>query len=66
MGDSLLVIEWMKRVKNMENINLRPIFEEAQNYSKSIPNVNYVGVNMERNKLASQLSKYGLQVGLGS
>jgi len=66
MGDSLLVIEWMKRVKNLENINLRPIFEEAQNYSKSIPSVNYVRVNMERNKLASQLSKYGLQVGLGS
>jgi len=39
MGDSLLVIELMKHMRNLENINLRHIFEEVKNYSNSISNV---------------------------
>lgn len=63
MQDSLLVIEWMKRIINMENINLRIIFEGVQNFSIVIPSVNFVHVYRERNKWENKLSKEGLQVG---
>lgn len=61
IGDSLLVIEWMKGERKLENFNLRPIFKEILNIKNEIADF-FMLVYRERKRTADLLSKEGLQM----
>lgn len=58
--DILLVIEWMKGERKLENFNLRP-FKEILNIKNEIADF-FMLVYRERKRTADLLSKEGLQM----
>jgi len=60
MGDSQLVIDWLKNKRPPKNIHLRPIYEEALLLAIAFKNISYKNIYRERNVESNKLSKQGL------
>ena len=52
MGDSMVVINWLKEAYAMENLTLKPISEEILNLKDEINEVSFLHVYREKNCLA--------------
>jgi ribonuclease HI len=64
-GDSLNVINWVWKSQQCHNIHLLPILEEVQRLVASFDTLVVHHVFRERNMVANQLSKEGVQMGHG-
>lgn len=61
-GDSMVVLNWIRKTQQCHNIRLLPILEEAFITLASCENYSVQHVYMERNTAANALSKAGLQL----
>jgi hypothetical protein len=62
MGDSKVIIVWMKGIAIVRNFQLRPLFYEIINIKNSINEVTFLHVYRERKILVDSLSKLGVQM----
>jgi hypothetical protein len=62
MGDSSMVINWMKGSLQVQNNSLLPLALQLKAISNQFIWINYTHVYREHNKSADQLSKEGLQL----
>ena len=61
-GDSLLVIEWMEKGKNVHNIFLWPLYDELMVIALSFQEICFQHLYRERNGVADTLSKESIQL----
>jgi ribonuclease HI len=64
-GDSLNVINWVRKSQQCRNIHLLPILEEVQRLVGSFDTLTVHHVFRERNMVTDQPSKGGVQMGHG-
>jgi ribonuclease HI len=64
-SDSQIVVNWVRKTKIYQNPLFLPIFEEIQRIAPSFDNLDIQHVYRERNMVANQLSKAGLQLDFG-
>jgi ribonuclease HI len=62
MGDSSMVINWMKGSLQVQNNSLLPLAQQLKEISNQFLWVSYTHIYREHNKIADQLSKEGLQL----
>jgi ribonuclease HI len=65
-GDSLLVINWIRKSQRCHNIILCPLLEEVFRILASFDNYSFHHVYREHNQEADSLSKEGLQMVVGT
>jgi hypothetical protein len=65
-GDSLMVINWIRKSQRCHNIILCPLLEEVFKILASFDNYYFCHVYREHNHEADSLSKEGLQMVVGS
>ena len=61
-GDSLLVIEWVEKEKNVHNIFLCPLYVELMVIALSFQDMCFPHIYREMNGVADTLSKESLQL----
>jgi hypothetical protein len=62
MGDSSMVINWMKGSLQVQNNSLLPLAYQLKEISNQFLWVSYTHIYREHNKIAYQLSKEGLHL----
>lgn len=65
-GDSLIVINWVKKVQSGRNISLISLFEEVSRLTAHFDSITCRHVYRERNTAADRLSKQGLTMDFGT
>jgi ribonuclease HI len=64
-GDSMVVINWIRKSQACHNIRLAPLLDEVFTILESYRLLSFRHVYRERNQSADKLSKEGLQLVLG-
>jgi ribonuclease HI len=65
-GDSMVVINWIRKSQVCHNIRLSPLLNEVLTISNSYRVLSFHHVYREQNEAADKLSKEGLQLALGT
>jgi len=60
MGDSQLVIHWLKNIRPLKNIHIRPIYEETLILVVAFRKITFKHIYLVRNTEADKISKQGL------
>jgi len=64
MGDSQLVIDWIRLRRPLKNIYLRPLYEEIILLTVAFSKIAFKHIYRERNFTVDKMSKEGMKIGI--